>query len=290
MNDRVTHRSGGRQARRAKRARPGPAVVGPGLAGGGYKPLTDRDVERIHQTALDLLERVGMANPLPILKEHALAKGCWLDDYGRLCFPRTLVEDVIAAMPRSFVTHGRDPKYDQEHAAGSVHFGPGGDSVSILEVDGRRYRPSTVIDLYDFARLTDRLEHVHNFSQVVVATEIADLHAADVNMAYAAMAGTTKHVSLSPNNARHLDSLIHLMDLVLGGEGKHRERPFCSAGGCCVVSPLAYGDDNSEVCLAATRLGSPVWPPQASEPPYPGNNPVTARSESFLLHSFQEPS
>ncbi len=200
-----------------------------------------------------------MANPLPILKDHALAKGCWIDDYNRLCFPRTLVEDVVAAMPRTFITYGRDPKYDQENAAGHVHFGPGGDSISTLDVDGRRYRPSTIVDVYDFARLIDRLEHVHDFSQVVVATDIADLRAADINMAYAAMAGTTKHIVLSPSNARHMDDLIHLMDLVLGGEDKHRERPFCSAGGCCVVSPLAYGDDNSEVCLAATRIGAPVW-------------------------------
>lgn len=233
--------------------------MGPGLPGGVYKPLSDRGVERIHNAALDLLEQVGMANPLPILKDHALAKGCWIDEYDRLCFPRALVEDVIAAMPRTFVTHGRDPKYDQENVAGHVHFGPGGDSISTLDVDGRRYRPSTIVDVYDFARLIDRLEHVHDFSQVVVATDIADVRAADINMAYAAMAGTTKHIVLSPSNARHLDDLIHLMDLVLGGEGRHRERPFCSAGGCCVVSPLAYGDENSEVCLAATRVGGPVW-------------------------------
>ncbi len=255
----MTQRAGGRQGRQARRARPGKAVVGPGLPGGSYKPLSDRDVERIHETALDLLEQVGMANPLPILKEHALAKGCWLDEHNRLCFPRALVEDVIAAVPRTFVTLGRDPKYDHENAAGRVHFGPGGDSISTLDVDEHRYRPSTIIDVYDFARLIDRLEHVHDFSQVVVATDIADLRSADINMAYAAMAGTTKHIVLSPNNARHLDDLIHLMDLVLGGEGKHRERPFCSAGGCCVVSPLAYGDENSEVCLAATRIGAPVW-------------------------------
>jgi trimethylamine--corrinoid protein Co-methyltransferase len=253
------NRAGGRQGRRARRARGGPAIVGPGIPGGRYKPLSDRDVERIHETALDLLEQVGMANPLPILKEHALARGCWIDDYNRLCFPRGLVEDVVAAMPRTFVTHGRDPKYDQVNAAGHVRFGPGGDSVSTLDVDGHRYRPSTIVDVYDFARLIDRLEHVHDFSQVVVATDIADLHDADLNMAYAAMAGTSKHIVLSPNNAAHLNDLIQLMDMVLGGEGKHRERPFCSAGACCVVSPLAYGTESSEVCLGAVRIGAPVW-------------------------------
>jgi trimethylamine--corrinoid protein Co-methyltransferase len=94
---------------------------------------------------------------------------------------------------------------------------------------------------------------------VVIATDIPDLRAADVNMAYAAIAGTTKHVVLSPSNAAHVDDIIGLMDLIAGGEAKRRERPFCSAGGCCVVSPLNYGDENSEVCLAATKIGGPVW-------------------------------
>jgi len=257
--DRSARRTGGREARRRRRAQPSRGVVRPGLRGGDYKPLADRDIQRIHETALDLLEQVGMANPLPVLRERALARGCWLDDHGRLCFPPALVEDVIAAMPRSFVMHGRDPRHDHESAAGRVYFGPGGDSISTLEVDGRRYRPSTIVDVYDFARLIDRLEHVHNFSQVVVATDIEDPRVADINMAYAAVAGTNKHVVLSLNDARHVDDVIHLMDSVLGGEGKHRERPFCSAGACCVVSPLAYGTESSEVCLAATRIGAPVW-------------------------------
>jgi len=166
---RKVQRAGSQQARRARRVRPARGVVRPGQFGGCYKPLSDRDVERIHETALDLLAPVGMDNPLPILRERALAKGCRIDERGRLCFPRALVEDVVAAMPRSFVTHGRDPKYDQESAAGRVHFGPGGDSISTLDVNGCRYRPSTIVDVYDFARLTDRLEHVHYFSQVVIA-------------------------------------------------------------------------------------------------------------------------
>jgi trimethylamine--corrinoid protein Co-methyltransferase len=203
------------------------------LQGGAYNPLSERDIERIHHTALDVLEKVGMGNPLPILREHALAKGCRIDEHGRLCFPRALVEDVVAGMPREFVVHAYAPDYDMEIAAGRVHFGPGGDAVTTLDVNRRCYRTSTPVDVYDFARLIDWLEHVHDFPQVVVATDIPDLRAADLNMAYAAITGTTKHVGLSPTKAAHVDDIIERMDLIAGGEKKRRERPFCSAGGCC---------------------------------------------------------
>jgi trimethylamine--corrinoid protein Co-methyltransferase len=139
-----------------------------------------------------------------------------------------------------------------------VYFDPGGESVRTLDPETGRYRPSTLVDLYDFARLVDRLEHVHTFSRVVVATDVEDLFANDINSAYASIAGTTKHVHIGFARAAHMDAAVEMLDLIAGGEGRHRKRPFCSTGGCPVVSPLAYGEDNSEVCVAGPKLGLPV--------------------------------
>ena len=94
---------------------------------------------------------------------------------------------------------------------------------------------------------------------MVVATDIPDLRVASINMAYAAISGTTKHVCLSPHSPADVDNIIELMNMIAGGEKKRRERPFCSAGACCVVSPLTYGEASSAVCLAATRIGGPIW-------------------------------
>ena len=81
----------------------------------------------------------------------------------------------LPAMPREIVVHGYSPDYDMESTAGRVIFSPGGDAVTTLDVNGRSYRSSTLVDVYDFARLIDWLEHVHEFTQVVVATDIANL-------------------------------------------------------------------------------------------------------------------
>jgi trimethylamine--corrinoid protein Co-methyltransferase len=64
----ISRRRGGREARKALRARPIPreeAAVRPGMEGGQYKPLSQRDMERIHETALNLLEKVGLAQAIP---------------------------------------------------------------------------------------------------------------------------------------------------------------------------------------------------------------------------------
>ena len=53
-----TRRGGSSARRRAKSASAATAqAVRPGQVGGRYKPLSDADIERIYQTALDVLEK-----------------------------------------------------------------------------------------------------------------------------------------------------------------------------------------------------------------------------------------
>ena len=70
-------RAGGREARRALRAAgvEGQAVQ-PGMTGGAYKPLSERDIQRIHDTALDILENIGIGDPIPEIL--ALRAARWL--------------------------------------------------------------------------------------------------------------------------------------------------------------------------------------------------------------------
>jgi trimethylamine--corrinoid protein Co-methyltransferase len=234
-------------------------VVTKGMEGGKYQPLSDHEIEQIHQTTLDVLENIGMANPLPQLKEVALEQGCNFTDQGRLCFPRSLVEDVIARAGRDFIMYGRDPKHDIEMSDKKVHLYGGGEAVTILDLGATSYRPSIINDVYDIARMVDYLEHIHSYSRLVVATEFSDLLKTDINTAYASVVGTAKHTALTFANGKHIKPTIEMLDLIAGGEGKFLKRPFCHGGGCTVVSPLRYGNDNCEVAIASIEMNAPVW-------------------------------
>ncbi len=252
-------RRGRASARRQTARQATGQVVRAGMRSGRFKPLSDRDVERIHDTALALLAEVGMANPIPLLLEKALQAGCRMNDHERLCFPRALVEDTIARVPREIVFCGREPRHDLEYQGSRVHYGGCGEAVRILDVENDCYRPSTLLDIYDCGRLVDALEHIHDHSHWMIATDIGDPRQADINAAYACFAGTSKNISLSFASAANVEPVLQMAQLIAGGEQAFSERPFCSGGGCCVVSPLAYGEENSEVCIASTAFGSPVW-------------------------------
>ena len=244
----------GRDPREAVAFAPAPAGAPSGL----YKPLTSRGMERIYHSALEVLERVGMKEPTPTVADLARARGCRLDDAGRLLFPRALVEDVIAGAARGFVLHGQKPAHDLEAHANRVHFATGGAAVKMLDSESSEYRPSTLEDLFDLARLCDTLPNIQWFARPVVATDIADWRELDLNTVYACACGTTKHLGSSITLPEHVPDIVAMLDTVLGKEGAFRQRPFLSVHANTVVSPLTFAHDSGNVAIAAARAGMPI--------------------------------
>jgi len=254
---RSSRRAGGRDARRALRAAGvrGQAVQ-PGMPGGVYKPLSERDIERICDTALELLENIGIGDPIPEILRYALPGGCILGEDNRLRFPRTLVEDLIDISAKEYICYAPDPRHDLEVSGEKVYFCTSGESVSILDYESQNFRPTKLVDLYDAARLADTLEHIHSFGQPFIAAEYStEVYVHDVNIAYAELAGTCKSFSLGIAEVDHIEPLVALFDAYLGEEGAFLKRPFCTIGGCPIVSPLRFGKDNAQVLVKLAELG-----------------------------------
>ena len=253
-------RQGGRAARKALRAAKIPAdqaAVRAGLRGGRYKPLTENDVVRIHGAALEVLERIGVAEAIPSCVELVTAAGGRLNESGRLCFPPALVEDVVAKACRRFVLHGQDPVHDLEITGQRVHFGTAGAAVHVVDIDTGEYRESTLADLYDIARLVDSLDNIHWCLRPLVARDMTTNLDLDVNTAYAVVSGTAKPCGLSITEPDNVEPVMALFDMVAGGEGRFRERPFCHMSSCYIVPPLRFTEEACETLEAAVRAGIP---------------------------------
>ena len=257
----LSRRRGGREARKALRLRPIPmaeAAVRPGMRGGQYKPLTDLDMQRIHETALKLLETVGLGQAIPTCVEAMTARGCFMSANGRLCIPRTLVEDTLASCARNFVLHGRDAKHDMEPSGNRVYFGTAGAAVFIVEPETRTYRESLLADLYDAARIVDMCDHIHFFQRPITARDMITGHDLDINTLYACLAGTQKHIGTSMVAPEHVYECLQMLHFIAGGESRWRERPFVSQSNCFVVPPMKFAEDACRCLEAAARGGMPV--------------------------------
>jgi len=243
-----------REQAQSKRAR----VVWPGIEGGGIKPLTDREVERINESALQILERVGMADASPDVIETARGKGLSITDDNRILFSRTYIEDMLAGAARNFTLYGRERKYDLELTGTKVHFGTAGAAVSVPDPKTGKYRPSTLLDEYDFARLADRLPNIHWFGRPVVPTEMEGGLDMDANIIYAVASGTTKHMAAGFTSGEGVEAAAKIFDMILGGEGRFAEQPCCTLYCTGIVPPMRYAELTLEVVNAAVRVGMPV--------------------------------
>jgi len=262
MSDSVRRRrrrGGSRAAMLEKRSKPpaiNPAPAGP--TGGQYRPLTDTQVEQIYATSIRMLAELGMGDAPQALVDQALKCGATINNLGRLCFSRDMVEDIIDGACKSFVFHGRDEKYSFEVGGDRVYFGTGGAAVQTLDLDSHIYRPSTLQDLFAFTRLADTLPNISWFTRCCVATDVPDTFELDVNTAYCLMRGTQKPVGTNFTIGEHVDPIVDMFDRVAGGAGKFAEKPFCKAHISPVISPMRYGEDAFDVVMACIRRGMPI--------------------------------
>ncbi len=255
-------RAGGRAARVAARAA-GPSkderAVRPGIPGGAYTPLTGPDMQRVYDSALDLLEDIGMGDPIPEFIEAVTGAGGSVDDNGRLHYPRSVVQRIVEDVAaKSWVWHGIDEDRSIELSGSKVHFGTAGAAVLMLDYHKREFRPSTTADLYDAARLIDTMEHIHFFVRTMVTRDLESSHEVDINTAYATMMGTSKPQGTSFFRPEHVYQVVEMYDHVLGGEGEFRRRPFVCANNTFVVPPLRFAYESTECMVAQIHTGMPI--------------------------------
>ncbi len=249
----------GRHERMAIRsAQPALDPCPPGQNGGSYRPLSDGELRRIYDTALDLLEKLGMGEVPPRLRADLLAIGAIEGDGGRILFQPALVETAIDHAAKTFVLHGRDLDRSIEVGGNKVYFGTGGAAVQTLDIESREYRPSTLTDLHDFTRLQDRLSNISWFTRCCVATDVPDNFDLDVNTAYALIRGTTKPTATSFTLAEHVAPIVEMLDIAAGGPGAFSRRPFMKAHISPVISPMRYGEDAVDVVYECIKHNIPI--------------------------------
>ena len=256
----LKRRGAGRAARHKQRQTKGAIAhpCPPGQIGGTYRPLDASGLTEIIDTAYRLLSEIGMGEVPLELQEMALAKGATLNEAGRLCYSRAMIEDVIDKAPKQFMLYGRDPKHDIEIGGSRVYYGTGGAAVQTLDSQSGLYRASTLEDLYEFTRLADQMDNLSWFTRICIATDVPDIHELDINTVYALIAGTQKHVGTSFTVGESVAPAIAMFDQAMGGTGAFAKRPCCKVHISPIISPLKYGEDAFDVAKAAIAHNMPI--------------------------------
>ncbi len=228
------------------------------VSGGQLAPLSVADLARIHATSVEILATIGMAEAPEDIQALVCAAGGSIDSHNRLLFPADLVARALAGLRRDVTLCGQDPAHDMVLGDKRVYAGSGGAAPMVVDLDTDLYRPATLADLYQAARLVDALENVHFFSRSVVARDMLDTRSLDINTAFAALAGTSKHVMVAASEPEHVVEIAQMCHEIAGSAAAFRARPFLSLNINHAVPPLRFSSEACAVLAEAVRQGLPV--------------------------------
>jgi trimethylamine--corrinoid protein Co-methyltransferase len=230
-----------------------------GLIGGVYQPLTDQEIETIHQKALDILEQVGIGYEDDLEALEMLDKaGCQIDPQARKIFmPRGLVIKMVNKAPGEFTLYSRDGKNDLFIGKDRVYAGTGGTTVHIFDIETGKVRGTLLRDQYSITKLVDTLDNIHFYQSAVAPLDIPG-ERYDPNILFAAMMGTTKHIMFGCNSCSGIKEAFKIASMVVGGDEALRAKPVFSSTACVIISPLKFCSQSVANMQQTARLGIPA--------------------------------
>jgi len=258
-----------------------------GLSGGQYKPLSEKDIDTIHDASLTILARTGfgfepgLEETLDLLEKAGATVN---RDVSRIYFPRDLVVEQAAKAPERVVLYGRTRKNDLDLNENRVYMGTGGAAIKVLDMETGACRASMLRDIYEIGRLVDRLSHIHFYVRPCIPTDIPE-SSYDVNTFYACLKATNKHVMSGVNDETGFHQVLNMAAIVAGSKAALQERPFVSIITSFAISPLKLCTQSTLIMQEAVRHRIPV---ALSAAPMSGStSPMTMAGTLVQLHAEQ---
>lgn len=258
-----------------------------GLAGGQYRPLTQDQIETIHNASLSILEKTGFSyeSGLDDTVQLLADNGAEVDSKAkRIRFDRDMIMENAGKAKEQVILYSRDGKHDLDLSEERVHMGTGGAAIRILDPQTGERRATTLKDLYNVSRLVDQLTNIHFLVRPCIPTDI-DKADYDINMFYACMAASTKHVMSGVNDEQGLENVIDMASIIAGSRDALQKKPFISVITSFAISPLKLCTQSTRIMQAANRHLIPVV--LSSAPMAGSTSPLTMAGTLAQLHAEQ---
>jgi trimethylamine---corrinoid protein Co-methyltransferase len=215
----------------------------------------DRDL--IHESSLDLLERVGVcfgSSQALLTLEQA---GCRVDHQdGRVRIPRQLVEWALAQLKRDVLLAGRTPAHDATLDGSRTYCTVAGICPSVVDIDSGLPRNPRLEDLATLTRLADALDAFGIVWYSVSPTDGVAPKMTDLAATACMLSNTDKHVMGQVVDPAQVPYALEILKLC-AEPGSLALRPLFSAI-YCPVAPLQHDGKAIDAAMMLARNFVPI--------------------------------
>jgi len=220
--------------------------------------LSPREVKKIHDATLWIIEKVGVRFPSKRALEIWAVHGAEVDGEKMIVRAKAeLIEEALKTCPPVYPLAARDQQQDLSLDGNHVFVGTDGCGVEVIDIQTGSRRTSCLRDVGDISRIADATEEVA-FHWVPVSAQDMPPETRSLHEIKAIWENSTKHVQTeSVYSEREARAAIEMAALIVGGKDKLRQRPVLSLMQCS-ASPLGHDGGSLEAALVAAEYGLPT--------------------------------
>ncbi len=217
--------------------------------------LAREEEDRIHESALEVLEEIGLQIESTALASELRARGFPSPAADRVLLPRARVEDALKGAPRRVQLGARAEDRQIALDGSRTYKTTGGCGCKTLDMDTGEVRPSTLADVAASARLADALDAFDVYWTMISPQDIDP--AQRVARGYlAALQNTCKPIEvIDAGTGEEAETLVR-MTRALQSAGAVHGPPLSMLNS--VVTPLRMDPGGTEAALVFAREGLPV--------------------------------
>src|SRR5258706_14507731 len=220
--------------------------------------LTQEQIQRVHEAALEILEDVGLKVRFEPARDIFAKHGCPVDGE-RVKFPHSVVEKYRKMYPSSFTFHARDPKFDKTIPRDSPVIVTASSAPNIMDPVTGKERRAESADIAQIAHLINELPGYDMFSISTLA-EDAPADQFTISRLYPALKYCLKPIRVTTTDHKDALAMMQMAYIVAGGEEAYKEHPFLTHHYCPTVSPLSMDKLSDENVIYFAGEGLPVYP------------------------------
>jgi len=239
------------------------------------KVLTDEQVYRIHQAALEILWNTGVLVKAPAARVLLRQAGAVVDEQTMRCrIPGYVVEEALKRAPSSFTVYARNPRHNVHVSTRALHYEPMIGRLNCYDyVTGTTHR-TTLEDVGHLIRISDALPSYHLLHSGAIMPQIAGVpvRATHVLGYLASVRNSSKVIKATSRERILAEDCLRMVAAVAGGESELRRKPFTFTTDN-PVAPLQHDRDQTEGALEFAKWGLPI--DVTSEPQAGATSPVT---------------
>ena len=177
--------------------------------------LSEDERAQVHERTLSVLSRTGVR--VDTAKGRAILEEAGAEVDRSTCmvrFPRTLVEDSLQSAPKDFTLGARRPGWDQRMNSGDCTLLIDGKAVFALDGETGERRSGTFDDWLAATRLTDALDEIGLYWDMVVRSDCGDTVADLVTHWRHLFGNFSKHVQDGIRSPEYTPWLLEVLQVV----------------------------------------------------------------------------